>query len=264
MTQVIFTSPMVLNCGCINMAELNKKLYIKKNGAQSETKLYTTVVEAGNAYAYGKVDGVAFFVPLGAENDSRATLGRVHESKGDNFAILTSGKTPYGKNEYYTPGTYTWTAPAGVTRVRVTVAGAGGGGLYQAIRLHSGYMVYKGGRGALITTYMDVNPLNNYVINVGAGGAEYRITNKNANVEEWHKYGADGGASSFASISAQGGEGYATGAGNQERYATSYGDGGLGGYWDASDQSNWWFYQINSHGGNGDNGWVIVEYGGDI
>ncbi len=34
----------------------------------------------------------------------------------------------YAKKSYTTPGTYTWTVPAGVTTVKVTVAGAGGGG----------------------------------------------------------------------------------------------------------------------------------------
>ena len=34
----------------------------------------------------------------------------------------------YTKESYTTPGTYTWTVPEGVTKIKVTVAGAGGGG----------------------------------------------------------------------------------------------------------------------------------------
>lgn len=41
---------------------------------------------------------------------------------------VNAPKPAYTKVEYTTPGTYTWTVPEGVTTVKVTVAGAGGGG----------------------------------------------------------------------------------------------------------------------------------------
>ena len=37
---------------------------------------------------------------------------------------------PYTEKSWTTPGTYTWTVPAGVTRIRVAVCGGGGGGAY--------------------------------------------------------------------------------------------------------------------------------------
>ena len=37
---------------------------------------------------------------------------------------------PYTEKSWTTPGTYTWTVPAGVTRIRVAVCGGGGGGSY--------------------------------------------------------------------------------------------------------------------------------------
>ena len=54
------------------------------------------------------------------------TIGRV--TKNGSKAIFNSGKPPYNKIEWRTPGTYTFTVPAGVTTLAVTVAGAGGGG----------------------------------------------------------------------------------------------------------------------------------------
>ena len=42
--------------------------------------------------------------------------------------IVNAVKPAYTKVTYTTPGTYTWTVPAGVTTIKVTVAGAGGGG----------------------------------------------------------------------------------------------------------------------------------------
>lgn len=80
------------------MAELDKTLHIRKGSTEQIVKLYTTQVEAGGAYSYIKVDGVQAYIPLGAENDSRATIGRVKEHTGSQFAILTSGKPPYYKD----------------------------------------------------------------------------------------------------------------------------------------------------------------------
>jgi len=42
--------------------------------------------------------------------------------------VVNSAKPAYTKETYTTPGTYTWTVPSGVTTIKVTVAGAGGGG----------------------------------------------------------------------------------------------------------------------------------------
>lgn len=219
------------------MAELNKKLHIRKGSTEQTVKLYTTQAEAGDAYSYIKVDGVQAYIPLGAENDSRATMGRVKKRTGNQFAILTSGKPPYHKDSYTNAGTYTWTCPAGVTKVKVTVAGGGGGS-----GTHYGYWegksVFNGGSGELIITTVDVTPHTAYSITVGAGGA-YASSASSSDVRA-----GDGGPSSFGSISARGGGGASTGANG-----TSYGSGASGG---------------SAEKENGHTGWVYVEYGGDI
>lgn len=210
------------------MAELAKKLYIKKGTTQQTAKIYSTTMEAGNAYVHLIVDGVHVYMPLGSTTDSRATIGRVKETSGTQFAILSSGKPPYHKDSYTSPGTYTWTCPAGVTTVRVTVAGGGSGG-YQAMSTN-----YAGGSGALVIQTVSVTAGATYTVVVGAGGAGGKSGN-------WAK---KGGTSSAFNVSAKGGKGY-----DMEGPAISYGNGGAGG----------------AAGNNpGSPGWVYIEYGGDI
>lgn len=245
---------MVLNCGCINMAELNKTLHIRKGSTEQTVKLYTTEAEAGNNYSYIKVDGVQAHIPLGAENDGRATMGRVKEHTGNQFAILSSGKPPYHKDSYTTPGTYTWTCPVGVMTARVTVAGGGGGGI--AVRwkpnISTGarYTGGTGGVGALNTTTLSVTPYHAYTITVGKGGLPYVST---SNHDYGEKHASNGETSSFGSISASGGQGaYVTIGDTEGHNGASYGSGGSGG-------STW-----DTGANAGGNGWVYVEYGGDI
>lgn len=244
---------MVLNCGCIDMAELNKTIHIRKGSTEQTVKLYTTQAEVGDNYSYIKVDGVQAYIPLGAENDSRATMGRVKEHTGSQFAILTSGKPPYHKDSYTNAGTYTWTCPAGVTKVRVTVAGGGGGGLAVKWRVHTGSIKYfggSGGAGALTQTIFNVTPHYTYNITVGAGGSPYVNTHSG---EASERHAGDGESSLFASVSASGGQGAYTTLGPLTAHnGTSYGSGGAGGTtWDTGANA-------------GNTGWVNVEYGGDI
>lgn len=225
----ICTFLMALNCGCIDMAELNKKIHIKKGSTEQTVKLYSTIAEAGNTYSYIIVDGVQAYIPLASENDSRATMGRVKEHTGSQWAILTSGKPPYHKDSYTSPGTYTWTCPAGVTTARVTVAGGGSGGYEGVFGINS-----AGGSGALVINTVSVSPNSTYTIVVGAGGAGGKV----------NSYPHDGGTSSALGISAQGGK-----ALNGSNDPVSYGNGGAGG----------------AAGNNyGSPGWVYIEYGGDI
>lgn len=243
---------MVLNCGCIDMAELNRTIHIRKGSTEQTIKLYTTQAEAGNAFSYIKVDGVQAYIPLGAENDGRATMGRVKEHTGNQFAILSSGKPLYHKDSYTSPGTYTWTCPVGVTKAKVTVAGGGGGGIAVSWRLPSGTKQARGngGAGASNTFTLDVTPNHAYTITVGKGGLPYVSTNKN---DYGEKHASNGGTSSFDSISAPGGEGaYVTSGPLTGHNGASYGSGGAGG-------STW-----DTGANAGGNGWVYVEYGGDI
>ena len=74
-----------------------------------------------------------------------------------------SGSAPYiepGQQAYTTAGTYSWTAPADVTRVSVVCVGAGGAG--------SGYPSQGSGGGLGWKNNIPVVPGNSYTVVVGA------------------------------------------------------------------------------------------------
>lgn len=49
-------------------------------------------------------------------------------STTETYAILATGTPPYAKKQWTTAGTYTFTVPTGVTRIRATCVGGGGAG----------------------------------------------------------------------------------------------------------------------------------------
>ena len=72
-----------------------------------------------------------------------------------------------GQIEYTTPGTYSWTAPFGVTSVCVVCVGGGGAG---AVGRSGSYVGAGGGGGALgWKNNISVVPGQSYTVVVGAG-----------------------------------------------------------------------------------------------
>lgn len=111
------------------MAELAKKLHFKKEGLEQTAKAYSTTAEAGVEYIENKIDGINCYIPVGNTVDSRATKGSIIKAGTiATKAIMESGKPPYNKIEYKTPGTYTFTVPNNVFTMIVHSAGGGGGG----------------------------------------------------------------------------------------------------------------------------------------
>ena len=119
------------------MAELAKKLHFLKNGTEQTAKAYSTTGEAGSSYIPSKIDGVACYIPIGSPSDAMATNGRVIKG-GTTYAIKSQSKPAYTEVKYTKAGTYTFTVPQGVTRVRVAVCGGGGGQATVTIG-HSGW-----------------------------------------------------------------------------------------------------------------------------
>ena len=103
-----------------------------------------------------------------------------------------------GEQMFSTPGSYSWTAPAGVTSVSVVAIGAGGAG-------GAGYWAGSGGGGGGLgwKNNISVTPGQSYTVKVGGGGVGASASN-----------GGTGGESYFISISIVSGGG---------------GNGGLGG-----------------------------------
>lgn len=108
------------------MATLNKKLKIKSGSSTQSCNIYTTTTEAGTDNLKLKVDNTNVYASLTTTSDSQASKGRIKKN-GTTKAIAISGKLPYTEKSWTTPGTYTFTVPAGINRIRVAVCGGGGG-----------------------------------------------------------------------------------------------------------------------------------------
>jgi len=91
------------------------------------------------------------------------TLGRA----GDGIVVFRYVYLPEGQAEFTTPGTYSWTAPPGVTSVSAVCVGGGAGG---------GSKASAGGGGALAwRNNIPVVPGQHYTVVVGAGGSSLTV-----------------------------------------------------------------------------------------
>jgi len=144
----------------------------------------------------------------------------------------TLGSYPFqGDAEFITPGTYSWTAPLGVTSVSAVAIGGGGAG-YNSWANAAG-----AGAGLGWKNNIAVTPGQSYTVVVGAGGAKNGGTGGNSyfiNLTTVAGYGG-GNASSGANTSGPNANGYGGGyvgdGGGAGGNATNYaGGGGAGGY----------------------------------
>lgn len=120
-----------------------------------------------------------------------------------------------GAQFFTSPGVFTWTCPAGVTRVFARVIGGGGGG--GSVPIASGLYGAAGGGGGISEGWFTVVPTTVYGVTVGLGGAGYALVGGGN--------GTAGGTSSFAAFcQATGG----TGGHGQGSATLQGGQSGLG------------------------------------
>jgi hypothetical protein len=139
---------------------------------------------------------------------------------------------PAPQQAYTTPGTFSWTAPAGVTSVCVVCVGGGAGGKGTFPSTGGG-----GGGGLGWKNNITVTPGQSYTVVVGAGGNSANTTGGNSyfiNLTTVAGYGgvsADRGAinGTRANFVGDGGGQGGAGAGNGDNFV-SFGGGGAGGY----------------------------------
>lgn len=166
----------------------------------------------------------------------------------ENYSITI----PRGEAEYTTAGSYSWTAPAGVTSVSVVAVGGGGGG-------HNDLSNNNGGAGGGLgyKNNIAVTPGQSYTVVVGAGGAAGSGFGVN---------GSDGGDSYFndtSTVVGYGGEGADT---SDSMSGGSYvgdgggngGNGGLGSSVDAGGGGG-----AGGYSGNGGQGGNLNTAGSD-
>lgn len=110
-----------------DMAEINTRLHYKLNGVTDEIKCYTTLAEVQNQGIPVKVGGVVGYAKYGPASDANASRGNYKPPGGTAQRILKAAQLPYGEKAYTTPGTYTFTVPNGIKKIRIAVVGGGGG-----------------------------------------------------------------------------------------------------------------------------------------
>ncbi|MDU9022298.1 phage tail-collar fiber domain-containing protein [Pseudomonas corrugata] len=155
----------------------------------------------------------------GMSGDAVGMAIRVCQENGtwtDWEEVTTSRHGPFKATQTYkSAGVFTWTVPAGVKKVWVTVIGGGGGGGRAGA---SGAGSGGGGGGGWAQKLVDLSSVTSVTVTIGAGGAGATLEGAS---------GDTGATSSFGSyLSATGGFG---GMGNAPSgYANGPGSGGLG------------------------------------
>jgi hypothetical protein len=138
--------------------------------------------------------------------------------KGGNGAVRLTWEFASDEVAYTTPGTYSWTAPVGVTSVSVVAVGGGASGGC-SVAQSTGTNLYAGGGGGLgWKNNITVVPGNTYTVVVGAGGPSTAPPAEFGNPVQ----GELGGDSYFIDTSTvMGGGGR-----NDNTFSTFIGDGG--------------------------------------
>lgn len=157
----------------------------------------------------------------GVSNPYTFKITKNYKASADTKAAIP----PYTEKSWTTPGTYTWTVPNGVTKVRVAVCGGGGGGTNTRSKLDK---ATSGGTSSV--------SINNSIKISASGGS--RITGFNDYDGAYIYYNGNGGSPNpkndgtgwslnFNQISGTYGRGSKV---NVFNYSTNYKYGGSGGY----------------------------------
>jgi hypothetical protein len=145
-----------------------------------------------------------------------------------------------GQVEYTTPGTYSWTAPAGVTSVSVVAVGGGGAGFSSSI---TESRATGGGGGLGWKNNITVVPGQSYTVVVGLGGRQSSLGGSTSNAQDSYFITANsnayatgkGGSSGTSGSGGAGGSFFGDGGGQGgsgivRTSNTNSGGGGAGGY----------------------------------
>lgn len=217
------------------------ELYIQKTGGTAVgCNIYSTAAEAG-----GKALRVGNgYVALKPITDANATAGRV-SINGVTYAIATQHtaavSVPYTEQQWTKAGSYTFTVPDGITRVRVAVCGGGAG---------KGSLIGNG-KGGGNTSAFGITATGGHGGGVawgkGAGGEPNGHASTGNNV-------TDGFALSFDKSS-----------GNYGKGGNFGGSGGYDSQYVTVTAGQSYTITVGGAGGtNGTGGFVLIAYGGGI
>lgn len=178
-----------------------------------------------------------------ANSVSVITATAVDTNRTDNITLNWAVENPpptTGQAEYITPGTYSWTAPAGITSVCVVCVGGGGAGFSSST---SSLQASGGGGGLGWKNNITVVPGQSYTVVVGLGGRQASLGGAITNAQDSYFIQANdnayatgkGGISGTSQTGGIGGVHYGDGGGNggngvARNSANGAGGGGAGGY----------------------------------
>lgn len=278
------------------MALFSKKLRLKKSGVTNEEvyNIYSTTTEVAPDYIQVYVDGKLGYVPI--VNEAHYFAGSIKASINSTiYSLLTKAGQPYGYKIYNTPGTYTFTVPEYIFKVKVTIVGGGGGGACSGRGSGDYNNTAQGGTGG-------TSSCGSLSCTGGTGGMAYNNYYSDGEWSSWDygsSYGVGGspsgrrGNTGGDNAAISGGAGfqlldnktYGTGGAcgattNSSKYWDLMGSGGSGGYRSASisvtplstitvvvgaggagDNNN---KESTSYANNGGNGAVQIEWGEGI
>jgi len=170
-------------------------------GLQTTPALVNTIKTTGYAPdQIGQIFAVASATVTTSSANTTSLSATTLFDSGLNVAYgnIVANVSSYATVAYTSPGTYTWTCPAGVTSVSMAGIGGGGGGQQKATG-------GSGGNGGLLDYYnlYLVTPGSDYTIVVGAGGSPGNIAGNNGSAT----YFLDSSASTPTILYAAGGVG---------------------------------------------------------
>ncbi|MDP6850077.1 MAG: hypothetical protein QF524_03960 [Planctomycetota bacterium] len=151
-------------------------------------------VDAQDAHLQLQIDDNANSIDL------LTTISNDHE---DRLLVLEDPER-HGRQNYHTPGTYSFTVPTGVNRIWITAVGAGGG----AATRGQGLKLFTGGDGASYFQYeLDVQAGQQIDFEIGVGGASVIGPGLQAEKGDSTYVDWDGDPFNGAGLEAKGGKG---------------------------------------------------------
>jgi hypothetical protein len=189
-TYTIITSNLIVNAGTLNISTLDLEFYNFSStgtgsrsitGTGSITVFNNWTVTSGSGFTGSSYrikmanSATKTFAGSGGSYGTlvQQTASQLNITGSNTFADIqvNSDMIPPGQQEFTTAGTYSWTAPAGVTIVSVVSVGAGSGGVWNGSGGGGGA---GGGLGWRNT--IRVTPGQTYTVVVGAGSVASATT----------------------------------------------------------------------------------------